>query len=181
MRQTDSDSVDREAAVWLAELPGADRENETVRMRLLRVGRQLDRMLAAIATRHGMTLGDWETLSVLRRSGRPYSVSPSGLARALEVTVGTISVRIDRLQRAGLVEAEASNPTDARVKPVRLTEKGHTVWHSATQERLAIEQSLLSRALKPAAVNRLNGLLRRLMIAMESELGPPPRRHDDGG
>jgi DNA-binding MarR family transcriptional regulator len=181
MRLADSDSVDREAAVWLAELPGVDPGNETVRMRLLRVGRQFDRMLAAIATRHGMTLGDWETLSVLRRSGQPYSLSPSALARALEVTVGTVSVRIDRLQRAGLVEAEAKNRADARVKPVRLTEKGHTFWRNATQDRVAIEQSLLTRALKPAAVNQLNRLLRRLMIALESELGPPPRRHDDGG
>jgi DNA-binding MarR family transcriptional regulator len=181
MPRANSDSVDREAAGWLAELPDVDPENETARMRLLRIGRQFDRMLAAIATRHGMTLGDWETLSVLRRSGRPYSVPPSTLARALEVTVGTVSVRIDRLQRAGLVEAEASNGSDARLKPVRLTDKGQSAWREATRERVAIEQTLLSTALNPAAVNQLNRLLRRLMIALEAEMGPPPRRDDDGG
>ena len=168
------DSVDGEAKAWLSELPGVDPEIETIRMRLLRLGRQMDRMLEAIARRHGMTLGDWETLSVLRRSGRPYTASPGRLAEMLQVTSGTMSVRLDRLQRFGLIE-KAATTGDARSRPVRLTGAGQSRWRKATAERTALERRLLTRALGGRAA-LLNGLLRRLMVSFESEFGPAPRR-----
>src|SRR5690242_19272332 len=99
-----TDTVDRELSAWLAELPGVDADIEAARMRLLRLGRQLERLLGRIAQDFGMTIGDWETLSVLRRSAHPYQLSPTALARALSVTSGTMSVRVDRLLEAGLVE-----------------------------------------------------------------------------
>ena len=168
------DSVDREAQAWLAELPGVDPQLETMRMRLLRLGRQMDRMLEAIARRHRMTLGDWETLSVLRRSGRPYTTSPGRLAEMLQVTSGTMSVRLERLQNAGLIERVAATG-DARSRPVRLTVAGQRRWRKATAERTAIERRLLTRAVDGRA-GVLNGLLRRLMISFESEFGAAPRR-----
>ena len=166
--------MDREATAWLAELPGVSPELETIRMRLLRLGRQMDRMLEAIARRHRMTLGDWETLSVLRRSGRPYASSPGKLAKVLQVTSGTMSVRLDRLQRAGLIE-QVVTVGDARSRPVRLTSAGQRRWRTATAERTALERRLLSRALAGRA-GLFNSLLRRVMISFESEFGPAPRR-----
>ena len=169
-----SDSVDQQADSWLDELKQVDPEVETSRMRLLRLGRQLNRMLTTIAGRHGMTLGDWETLSVLRRSGRPYALSPTALARALEVTSGTVSVRIDRLQKGGLIK-ESKGGTDGRSRPVALTPAGHRRWREATADRLALESRLLSRALNRHEITELNGLLRRVMLSFEAEFGPPPR------
>jgi DNA-binding MarR family transcriptional regulator len=169
------DSVDQEATAWLAELRGVNRDLETARMRLLRIGRQMDRMLASIAQRHGMTLGDWETLSILRRSGRPYTLSPTALAQMLQVTSGTMSVRLERLQRAGLVE-HAGDSGDGRGRPMRLTATGTRRWREATAERTTIEKRLLSSALGGGDVRLLNRLLRRLMVIFESELGPPPPR-----
>src|SRR5438105_1269825 len=106
-RRRNLDTVDGELNAWMAELPGVDPEVEAARMRLLRLGRQLERVLSRIAEQFGMTLGDWETLSVLRRSSKPYQLSPTALAQALTVTSGTMSVRLDRLVRAGLVEPVA--------------------------------------------------------------------------
>jgi DNA-binding MarR family transcriptional regulator len=169
------DSVDSEADAWVVELPGVDPEVETTRMRLLRIGRQMERMLAGIAERHGMSLGDWETLSVLRRSGRPYTMSPTNLARSLEVTSGTISVRLDRLVRAGLVRQVGGN-SDARSRPVRLTNAGSRRWREATTERTALELRLLSNALSKEELQFLNRQLRRLMLSLESNLGPASRR-----
>src|SRR5947209_5512958 len=91
------DAVDRELNAWMAELPGVDEGVEAARMRLLRLGRQLERLLSEIAERFGMTLGDWETLSVLRREPERYQLPPTALAHALSVTSGTMSVRLDRL------------------------------------------------------------------------------------
>jgi DNA-binding MarR family transcriptional regulator len=172
------DSVDRDLDAWLAELPHIDAGIEAARMRLLRIARQSDRMLTAIAAQHGLTLGDWETLSVLRRAGAPYAMTPSELMEALGVTSGTVSVRIERLQRAGLIEA-AQRSDDGRSRPVRLTDEGARRWRSATDARTSLEQQLFTRAFTPAQILRLNDLLRALMIELEAELGPPPRRPDD--
>src|SRR5262249_42188010 len=104
------DSVDLELDAWLAELPGVDPLTEAARMRLLRLGRQLERALARTAEEHGMTLGDWEALSVLRRSAAPYQLPPTVLAQALVITTGTMSVRLDRLLKAGLIEKVGGQP-----------------------------------------------------------------------
>jgi DNA-binding MarR family transcriptional regulator len=174
------DSVDRDLVDWLAELPRVDPGIEAARMRLLRIGRQSEQMLAGIAAQHGLTLGDWETLSVLRRSGPPYAMTPSGLMAALGVTSGTVSVRIERLQKAGLVEP-ADSSGDGRSRPVRLTGEGTRRWQAATDARTAFEHRLFTQAFTPGQVLRLNTLLRVLMLELEAELGPPPRRPDGQG
>jgi DNA-binding MarR family transcriptional regulator len=174
-RKGSQDSVDRELAAWLAELPGVAPLVEAVRMRLLRMGRQLERSLAETAREHGITLGDWETLSILCRSGRPYQLSPGHLARSLGVTAGTMSVRLERLVRAGLVKPAASGD-DARGRPVRLTASGHRIWRKATDARTRLEAALIGETLGPHALRTLNALLRRLMIRFEAILGAPPLR-----
>jgi DNA-binding MarR family transcriptional regulator len=171
------DTVDRELSAWMAELPGVDEDIEAARMRLLRLGRQLERLLSGIAARFGMTFGDWETLSVLRRESSRYQLSPTELAQALSVTSGTMSVRIDRLVKAGLVEPVAG-AADGRSRPVRLTSAGHERWEAATRVRTQTEAELFAHALTEQEVTHLNGLLRAVMSSFESGLGPAPRRSD---
>jgi len=170
---TNGDSVDRDLDAWMAELPGVDPAVEAVRMRLRRLGREMERLLAAIAVRHGLTLGDWETLSVLRRGGWPYVASPTDLARALGVTSGTMSVRLERLQRAGLVEP-AATAADGRGRPVRLTAAGSARWRAATDERTELEARLLAEAFDPGEVAELGRLLRKLAARVEG--GPAAER-----
>lgn len=168
------DSVDQDAESWLAELPDVDAEIETTRMRLRRIGLLSERVLSGIAHRHGLTLGDWETLSVLRRSGPPYVMTPSELVQALNVTSGSISVRLERLQQAALIEA-AGPTSDGRSRPVRLTVDGEQRWRAATNDRIAFEEQLFRNALGSVEIEYLNQLLRWLMIELESELGYSPR------
>lgn len=171
------DSVDRDTRAWLAELPGVDAEIETARMRLRRLAKLSERMLAGIAKRHGLSVGDWETLSVLRRSGPPYVRTPSELMHLLGVTSGTISVRIERLQQAGLIEPAEGAP-DERFRPVRLTAEGARRWSAATNERTALEARFFQQALDPIEIEYLNHLLRLLLIEMEHELAPVTRGND---
>lgn len=170
MIESGGDSVDRDLDAWMAELPGVDPAVEAVRMRLRRLGREMERLLSAVAERHDMTLGDWETLSVLRRGGPPYGASPSALARSLGVTSGTMSVRLERLQRAGLIEPAGGAP-DGRGRPVRLTDAGSTRWRAATGERTALERRLMTDALRPDEIASLRDLLRKLAARVEAETG----------
>ena len=104
-------------------------------------------------------------------------MSPTALAQALSVTSGTMSVRLDRLIRAGLLEPVAG-ASDGRSRPVRLTAAGHQRWEDATRVRTETERALVGHALTEHQVTLLNRLLRAAMISFESGLGPAPPRGD---
>src|SRR5436309_8962361 len=95
---------------------GVDTDIEAARQRIGRISRQFERVLARAAAAHQLTVGDLAALSALRRSGPPHVLTPKQLADTLGVTSGTISVRIDRLAKAELVEPV--DAADGRSRPV---------------------------------------------------------------
>jgi DNA-binding MarR family transcriptional regulator len=154
-----------------------DPQTEAARMRLLRVGRLLERVVAGTAESLGITLGDLVALSVLRRAGRPYRLAPGVLAQALGITTGTMSVRLDRLLKAGLIE-QLDDESDGRSKPVCLTPLGHRRWEEATTARTDLERKAIGETLGDRRLEQLNWLLRQLLLELEQEVGPAPRRPD---
>lgn len=171
---TAQDSVSEELTDWMADLPGVASDVEAARQRVAKLARLLERALVKTAARHGLTMGDWEALSFLLRSGSPYERSPKELATGLGVTSGTMSVRIERLTQAGLVEPGVAR-SDGRSRPVRLTERGRERWRAATAERTAAEHARLRGALSAEELRRLNPLLAKLLGHLEDELGVAPR------
>lgn len=169
----EKDSVEAELRSWMAHLPGVDPAVEAARQRIRRLARLFDRVLDGAAAGHELTVGDWEALSVLQRAGPPHELSPTRLASTLGVTSGTMSVRIDRLTRAGLVEPASVGRADGRSRPVRLTTAGHDRWRAATDERTHREHQLLAGTLAPGDLVRLNALLAELLTRFERELGTP--------
>jgi DNA-binding MarR family transcriptional regulator len=170
------DSVGAEIGAWIDQMPeGVDPRVEAARQRLGRISRQFERILAHAAAQHQLTVGDWQALSVLQRSGAPYACTPKQLADTLGVTSGTISVRIDRLIRAGLVEPVAAD--DGRSRPIRLTRKGHRRWSAATKDRTTYEREIFTGALSDDQLAKLNPLLSSLLAGLEGEFGPVSR-HD---
>jgi predicted metalloprotease with PDZ domain len=91
----------------------------------------------------------------------------------LQLTSGTISVRIDRLVQDSLVE-RLPDPNDQRGVLVRLTEKGHAVFDEVAPVHLAEEDRLLS-ALNPEQREQLASLLRILLLSFEPIAGEDPR------
>ncbi len=168
------DSVSLELAAWIAELGDVTSGVEAARQRVAKLARLLERNLVRIAAENGLAMGDWEALSVLQRSGPPYEASPKALAAELRVTSGTMSVRIERLSKNGLVEPGAPRP-DRRSRPVRLTRKGQRRWRTATEQRTVDEQRLIGGTLTPHQLDRLNALLASLLARFEAELGRAPR------
>jgi DNA-binding MarR family transcriptional regulator len=164
------DSVSAGLGAWLRVMPaGVDPDVEAARQRIGRLSRQFERVLGEAAAAHDLTTGDWQALSALHRSGEPPVLTPRELGDLLGVTSGTVSVRIDRLARAGLVERVAA--TDGRSRPVRLTRKGRARWAAATRRRTEDEQALFTAALAPDRRATLNALLADLLSRFESEFG----------
>src|SRR5437016_8810679 len=96
----------------------------------------------------------------------PLSMPQARLMDALGLTSGTVSVRLDRLEKNGIVTREA-DPASARGSLVQLTDKGLELFDRVAPVHLANEDRLLS-ALSSAERQVLADLLRRLLSSFES-------------
>ncbi|MBO0767959.1 MAG: MarR family transcriptional regulator [Solirubrobacterales bacterium] len=172
MDEPTSDSVERELSTWLAQMEGADPRVEAARQRIGRLARLFARSLEQVAEDQEMSLGDWEALSVIVRAGG--RCTPKELAEALGLTSGTVSVRLERLTRAGLVQAVTH--ADGRSRPVAVTSQGRKRWREATAARTRAEQELFG-VLEPEQQDELNNALRVLLNRYESVFGEASR-HD---
>lgn len=160
------DTVDRLLLDWARERPDLDFSPVGVITRLARVRTFLDAELAAVFARYGLTQADFLVVVTLRRAGAPYAMAQARLMEALGLTSGTVSVRLDRLERSGVVTREP-DPATARGSLVRLTPRGLALFDDVAPVHLANEDRLLS-ALGPADRATLADLLRRLLAGFEA-------------
>ena len=117
------DEVDRLVAAWRRERPDLDVEPLEVLSRVSRLARHLDRARRLAFSEHSLEPWEFDVLTALRRAGTPYQLSPGQLLTQTLVTSGTMTNRIDRLAKKGLVE-RLPDPSDRRGVLVRLTDGG---------------------------------------------------------
>jgi DNA-binding MarR family transcriptional regulator len=166
------DSVDRIVAEWAAERPDLPVAPVEVLTRLSRVRTRIDDELAAVFARYDLSAADFTVIAALRRAGAPYTLPQSVLMARLELTSGTVSVRLGRLEGKGVV-TRAPSTDDARGVLVTLTAKGVQLFDRVAPVHLANEDVLLS-ALDDAERAQLAGLLRKLLVAFEHERSASP-------
>src|ERR1700687_766025 len=105
----------------------------------------------------GLQPGEFNVLATLRRSGDPYMLSPTRLYEAAMISSGGMTTRIDRLERAGLVERRP-DPNDRRGRQIALTAAGKRVIDDMIGRMVAKEEQMLS-VLTQAEQKKLNALL----------------------
>ncbi|QGZ41418.1 MarR family winged helix-turn-helix transcriptional regulator [Pseudoduganella flava] len=138
------DRVARMKAEWARECPGLDSSVMATVGALLQAGRLLDKnWLAPFIARFGLQKGEFDVIATLRRSGTPYELTPTDLYEGLLMTSSAMTSRLDRLERAGLVERHP-DPQDRRGVRVRLTEKGLAVIDEILPLHVANEQEALA-------------------------------------
>ncbi|MCW2650513.1 MAG: MarR family transcriptional regulator [Mycobacterium sp.] len=164
------DSVDHLLAEWARERPDLDFTPVGIVNRLGRVRTQLERHLAEVFADHDLTPPDFHVVVTLRRSGPPYRMPQARLMEALGLTSGTVSLRLDRLVKFGVVAREP-DPADRRGALVRLTEDGQRLFDLIAPQHLANEDELLS-ALGEDERRTLADLLRRLLASFETRRCP---------
>ena len=160
------DEVDGLVTAWQSERPELDTEPLQVLSRVSRLARHLDRARRAAFAAHGLAAWEFDVLSALRRQGEPYQLSPGALLNATLVTSGTMTNRIDQLEKAGLVRRSA-DPQDRRGVLVSLTGRGRAVADAALDGLLERERELLT-GLTPAQRLELAGLLRILLVPFDA-------------
>jgi len=161
------DEVDRLVAAWARERPDLDVRPLEVLSRVTRLARHVDRARGTAFAAHDLDGWEFDVLAALRRTGRPYMLSPGALITQTLVTSGTMTNRIDRLESRGLVTRQPDT-NDRRGVRVRLTTRGKEAVDSALADLLEREQELLA-ALSSRQQEQLSGLLRSLVVPFETD------------
>lgn len=164
------DDVDEVVAAWRRERPDLDVTPLEVLSRVSRLARRLDLARGSAFAEHLLEGWAFDVLSALRRAGEPYQLSPGQLVQQTLVTSGTMTNRVDRLERRGFVERRP-DPGDRRGVLVRLTDAGRDIVDSAMADLIEQEKSLLSQ-LAPGDQAALAGLLRRMLAPLETRETP---------
>ena len=160
------DEVDQIIAAWERERPELDLSPLGVLSRVTRIAKHLDRLRRSVFSRHGVDVWEFDVLATLRRSGKPYQLSPSELMDQTMVTSGAMTNRIQRLLARKLVTREP-DLDDGRRAVVGLTPMGKELVDHALDDLLQQERAVLSD-LGPSERSELAALLRRLAIEMET-------------
>jgi len=159
------DRVDNIIREWRRRRPDLDFSPLEVVSRLLRAAHFLQVRLDEIAAAYGLShTGDLDVLTNLDRAGPPHERTPSELAEAQLVTAGGMTVRLNRLQRAGLIERRP-NPDDGRGVLVRLTSIGQELARDALATLIEVQEAGI-RGLEPSQRTIMAGLLRELLVAL---------------
>jgi DNA-binding MarR family transcriptional regulator len=159
------DDVDRLIAAWHRERPDVDVSPMHVLSRVTRLALHLDRARKEAFADHGLEPSEFDVLSALRRAGEPYQLSPGRLVQETLVTSGTMTNRVDRLVRKGLVE-RLPDPADRRGVQVRLTPTGRAACDGALDALLAREKDLLA-GLGDGEANEVADSLRKLSLPFD--------------
>ncbi|MCV2487811.1 MarR family transcriptional regulator [Geodermatophilus sp. YIM 151500] len=162
---TERDGVDTIVDQWARERPELETTAMALFGRVYRLARLVGDSQERCYGRFGITRADFDVLATLRRAGHPHGLSPGRLTSALMLTSGGMTSRLDRLERAGLVERRP-DPADRRALLVVLTDAGRALVDEAVGAGLAVQQQLLAD-LPAADQRRLNHLLRRALASVE--------------
>lgn len=123
--------------------------------------------IEAVFLHHDLTTGEFDVLAALQRSGEPFILTPTVLARAMMLSPAAMTNRLDRLEGAGHV-SRALDPGNRRGMLVALTPSRRATMDAAVTEHVANEERLLS-VLTPAERDTLDGLVRTLLAGVEKE------------
>jgi DNA-binding MarR family transcriptional regulator len=109
---------------WQRERSDLDLSDFLLAIYFMRLGMLVERAYGRMCERRYRISGaDMRVLLALRRGGPPYAKRPTDLFRALVVTSGAMTKKVDRLTGHGLVE-RMTDPGHAGGFLIRLTRKG---------------------------------------------------------
>jgi DNA-binding MarR family transcriptional regulator len=152
---------------WHRERPDLDVTATGILGRISRISALVDQEMDRVFQPHGLTAGDFVVLAALRRSGKPYKLTPTALSRSMMVSSGGTTKRLDRLETRGLIRRDP-DPADRRGTLVTLTNAGLATIDTIEAEHIRNEKRLVA-ILSPNKRNTLTRLLRELLLALEHD------------
>jgi len=153
----------------MREEPSQDKSDPTgthVWLVLMKAHRSLQRHAAASIASLDLGLSDFVVLEMLLHKG-PMKVNDIG--RKVDLTSGSITTAVDRLQARGLVSREI-NREDSRSRIVQLTAKGRTLIRTAFAAHAA-RMEKATGGLNIKERTELVALLKKLGLDAQARLG----------
>ncbi|RMA59941.1 DNA-binding MarR family transcriptional regulator [Acidovorax sp. 100] len=167
---------------WQREREDLDLQNFLLAIYFMRLGTLVDRAYDRYCQKHfSINGGDMRLMLALRRSGPPYVKRPTDLFRALLVTSGAITKKVDRLEAAGYV-GRSVDPSHSGGFLVHLTKKGlhaveQAIEHLANHSVLAPAMARLSPEMRKQGseftLHMLSALEHAEIDAMDGEKPSP--------
>ena len=151
---------------WVTVAPDLDTAHLGIVARLHRVAHLLRLRAEAVLAPHGLTQGEFDVLSALRRSGSDDGLTPSALAAGVLVTSGGMTKRLAALERGGWISRRRS-PRDGRSVRVALTASGRERLDALLPAYFASEAEVLD-GLDDAERDGLADLLRELAVRLDA-------------
>ena len=157
-----TDRVHNMIEEWSGRRPDLDTSAFAVVSRVLRAAHHLQATLDRIAAAYGLShQGDLDALMELYRAHPERGLTPTELANASLLTAGGMTVRLQRIQKAGLIDRNP-NPNDGRGVLVRLTQTGVDLVEHALPTLLNAQAASVD-GLSPSERTQLADLLRNLL------------------
>ena len=92
------DAIDRVVEQWAKEKPELETEPMAMMGRIMRIAKYMETQVADLHKTYDMKLGEFDVLATLRRSGKPYRLTPSELIGSMMLTSGAMTNRLDKLE-----------------------------------------------------------------------------------
>ncbi|MBZ5486249.1 MarR family transcriptional regulator [Halomonas aquamarina] len=159
------DHVDKILAQWQQQRPDLNVAPMGTLGRLKRLNHVLMRAMEKTWAHYGLNESSFDVLATLRREGAPYALSPSDLMASTMVTSGTMTHRLQQLEKAGLIE-RVKNPDDGRGFLISLSGKGFALIDEAVAAHTETQARLVN-GLSDKQRSQLDDLLKRLLAGLE--------------
>ena len=159
------DQIDKIVDQWREQRPDIDTRPMALIGRLQRISIHLASGMGRNFAKYDLNGASFDVLATLRRSGAPYALSPGDLMASAMITSGTMTNRIDQLEKRGMV-ARTSNPKDGRGFLVSLTEKGFELVDEVVTAHVDAQASLIEGLNEKERV-ALNKLLAKFLGSFE--------------
>jgi DNA-binding MarR family transcriptional regulator len=151
---------------WSRERPDLDLQAMGTGLRLSQLMNTALKSIDAVFAPHRITVGEFDVLAALRRSGAGAVLTPTALARVAMVSPSGMTNRLDRLEAAELIERRP-DPDDRRGSLVELTTGGRDVADRAIGDLVAAENEMF-RILSTADRQRLDRMLDTLIEHLDA-------------
>ncbi|MGQ8631018.1 MarR family winged helix-turn-helix transcriptional regulator [Agrobacterium sp. DKPNP3] len=156
------DRASKAADQWARERPDLDTGAMILLGRLGEAALVITReRLNPVFAAFGLQPGEFDVLATLRRSGAPYALTPTDLYEAAMISSGSMTNRIDRLEKAQLVQRQP-NPSDKRGTLVALTPQGLALIDRAVEAHVVNQEAVLAGLTKSERAE-LSALLEKLL------------------
>ena len=163
----EKDVIDGLISDWKRENPSLDVSPMQVVGRALQLGKHLEKRAGLALKDQGIYYTDLDVLATLRRSGKPYQLTPTQLRRSVLVTSGAMTALLDRLEKMQLIY-RAPDPNDGRVKTAILTKKGVEVIDKAIKIRF-VEAADAVSCFSEEEKEQLGLLLKKMLLHCKTQ------------